>query len=169
MTARHASRGFSLLAILFVVAAMGIGASAAMESWRTSMQREREAELIQVGREFREGIRRYFEAGRQYPESLEALLNDPRTQQLRRHLRRIYSDPVTGKADWNLIVVHERIVGIASASQAVPLKSDGFDPTEAAFKDKERYSEWRFTHPHDLVVANIVVRPWRPLASEPRT
>ena len=162
---RRGARGFSLLAIMFVVAAIGIGAGAAMESWRTSMQREREAELIHVGREFREAIRGYFESGRQYPESLESLVKDPRSQLVRRYLRRIYPDPVTGKSEWGLVVLNEKIVGVASLSEAAPLKVDGFDPTEASFKDKERYSQWRFTHPADLAATNLQVRPWRPAAT----
>lgn len=67
-------------------------------------------------------------------------------------MRRIYSDPVTGKAEWGLVVVAGRVVGVHSLSQDMPIKVANFEPAEAAFAGKEKYSEWVFTYPPGLLV-----------------
>jgi type II secretory pathway pseudopilin PulG len=169
MNARARQPGFSLLAILFVVAAMGIALSTAFEMRSTGLKREREAELIFVGREFREAIARYHHSGGQYPESLEALLQDPRSTTLKRHLRRIYPDPVTSRPDWGLVTLNERIVGVFSLSDRAPLKTDGFEPTEAAFKERDKYSDWWFTFPYDLKPENLRTRQFRYQEKQPAT
>jgi len=159
--AAGAHRGFTLLAVLFIVAATGIGLAAASEVWSTAAQRERETELFFVGREFREAIRKYHESGNQYPDSLESLLQDPRSQRIRRYLRRVYADPITGKAEWGLLVRNGRIVGVHSLSERAPLKTGGFEPPEARFADKGKYSEWWFTFPADLSEAGLQSRHYR--------
>ncbi|MBI4986638.1 MAG: type II secretion system protein [Rhodocyclales bacterium] len=160
MAARSAGaqRGFSYLLVLFFVAIVGAGLAAAGQMWVTAVQREREAELLFVGNEFRQAIGRYYEAtpGRvkQFPSSLEDLLKDPRFPQARRHLRQIYVDPMSGRRDWLLVKAPQGgIMGVASASEEAPKKRSGFDGADRVFEqqalrlgEKLRYRDWEFVH-----------------------
>ena len=81
------------------------------------------------------------------------MLRDPRFANARRHLRRLYADPVTGKAEWGLLRQEGRIVGIHSLSPQLPIKQDNFLDEDASLRRKQRYADWHFTYPHDLVLA----------------
>ncbi|MBL8525943.1 MAG: type II secretion system protein [Betaproteobacteria bacterium] len=151
-------RGFTLMAVLFIIFSMGIGLGVASENWRTASIRDRERELIWVGRAYRDAIRGYVQTYHLYPPSIDALLQDPQSPVPKRFLRKIYPDPVTGKNEWALITVNDRIVGIRSLSEKEALKSDNFDLGEAGFAKKSTYAEWVFTHPADLKIANAKIR-----------
>ena len=76
---RRRNSGFTYLTVLFMVALMGAGLALAGEVWHTSVLREKEAELLYVGHQYRKAIERYVLAGpRQYPRTLEDLLKDQR-------------------------------------------------------------------------------------------
>ncbi|TXT23796.1 MAG: hypothetical protein FD134_1926 [Gallionellaceae bacterium] len=117
-------RGFTYLGLMFLVAVIGIGLAQAGVVWQTEVQREREAELLFIGEQYALAIGSYYEntpgGARQYPNTLEDLLRDPRFPETRRHLRRIYSDPVTGTA--------------------------GFPSAWAAFASSESYADWQFVY-----------------------
>lgn len=148
--------GFTYIWTLFAVALSGVGMMIGAELWVTTVKRERESDLIDVGRQYRAAIGRYYDAtpggAKQYPPSLEELLQDSRFPAIRRHLRKIYPDPVTGKPDWELVRVNGRIVGVHSKSDDRPMKVAGFDLAESSFQGKEKYKEWVFTYPHDLLL-----------------
>ena len=142
--------------VLMVVAMIGLGLTVAADMYSMGVRRDKEKELIFAGRQMREAIGRYYEsapgAAKQYPLSLDHLLKDPRTPGIRRHLRRIYPDPVTGKAEWGLVIVAGRVVGVHSLSQEKPIKVANFEASEAVFAGKEKYSDWVFTYPANLLV-----------------
>lgn len=95
--------GFTYLLLLLAVAIGSAGLAALGTQWRTMMQRERETELIFRGREIAAAIAAYRNAMpglQQWPRSFDDLLDDRRGPTLRRHLRRLYTDPFTGRADW---------------------------------------------------------------------
>ena len=52
--------GFTYLTILFVVAFMGIGLAVAGQVWHTQAMRDREAELLYAGNQYRRAIERYY-------------------------------------------------------------------------------------------------------------
>ena len=152
-----AALGFAYLWLLFTVAAVGLSLSLAAELYTTSAQRDREKELLAIGRQFRQAIGRYYETqgqgtAAQYPTSLEDLLKDPRSPTPRRHLRKIFVDPMTGKAEWGLFKVGSRVAGVYSLSEKVPIKQGAFEADDAVFTAKQKYSEWVFTYPADLVL-----------------
>ena len=155
---RHSLRqeGFTYLWFLLLVAMLLVGLSVAVELESTAGRRDREQQLIGVGKQFRNAIATYYEldgGGRkEYPASLEELLRDNRVPGLRRHLRQIFHDPMTGKADWALVTVGGRVVGVHSLSDKVPIKQAGFDAEEASFTDKQSYAEWVFAYPADLMM-----------------
>ena len=137
------------LALLIAVALMGIGLAAVGLVWDTVAQRERERELLFAGGQFREAIGRYYEASpgvKQYPRKLEDLLEDKRFPSLKRHLRKIYLDPMTGKPDWGLLVQGDQILGVYSQSKNKPLKTANFKLADAFFVDSNAYSDWRFVY-----------------------
>ncbi len=142
-------RGFSYLALLFAVAVMGLLLAAASELWHTTAQRERERELLFIGKQYREAIGRYYlrsPGARQYPQSLDDLIDDRRFPQTVRHLRKRYRDPISGKDEWGLVVEQGRIIGIHSQSTQTPLKRANFAKADAEFADRASYAEWQFIY-----------------------
>ncbi|MGQ9860592.1 MAG: type II secretion system protein [Thiobacillaceae bacterium] len=141
--------GWVLLALLFILAALGAGMAAVGTVWTTVAQREKEAELLFVGEQYRRAIESYQRRGsgaeKPYPLSLEALLLDRRFPMPVRHLRRLYPDPMTGRPEWGL-VRDERggIVGVHSLAEGAPLKTAGFAPDQAGFEEAASYREWVF-------------------------
>jgi type II secretory pathway pseudopilin PulG len=145
----RAAAGFTYLGILFAVAFIGVSLAATATVTSTATLRSRERELLFVGHEFRDAISSYYRAGIPgaftYPRSLSDLIEDRRGPVLRRHLRRIYSDPMTGAADWEQITLPDgSMIGIASSSRWKPLKSGNFLPVDQAFEGARCYCDWRF-------------------------
>ena len=107
-TGSAGARGYSYLAVLFLVALTAAGLAALGQAWSTAAQRERERELLFRGGEIARAIAAYAKATpnppEQYPKSLDELLIDNRSPKPRHHLRRAYEDPFTGKADWELVL-----------------------------------------------------------------
>jgi type II secretory pathway pseudopilin PulG len=155
----NTTRGFAYLWMLFLVALIGLSLAAAVHLDATATQRSRERELLATGRQFRQAIARYhdtrFSANQphEYPAKLEDLLQDPRSTPLRRYLRQIFVDPMTGKPDWGLVKLNGRIVGVHSLSEKTPIKQDNFEPEDALFRGKSSYAQWVFTYPADFVSA----------------
>ncbi len=144
-TSPRRAAGFTYLSILFIVAIMGAGLALVSEVWHTAAMRDKEAELLFVGDQYRKAIERYYLAGRnQYPRTLEALLEDPRLPGTERYLRKLYPDPMTGK-DWVLVrSADDGIMGVRSASAEQPFKAANFRPREAGFAGARTYSDWAF-------------------------
>jgi len=141
-------RGFTYLTILFVVAIMGAGLALVGEVWHTVAVREREAELLYVGNQYRKAIERYYLSGpRQYPREISDLLKDPRRPGTERYLRQLYPDPLTGKAEWGIVKGPDSgIMGVHSLSTEKAFKSAKFRPRDAAFEGAEKYSDWKFVY-----------------------
>jgi type II secretory pathway pseudopilin PulG len=141
--------GFTYIGILLAMALFGVALGATGDVWRTAAQREREQELLFAGGQFRNAFMSYYGATpagqRRYPRVLEDLLEDNRFPVARRHLRRIYPDPMTGKADWGLIEAPGGgIAGVHSRSEAKPLKTANFTSQDVKFEGAEHYSDWKF-------------------------
>lgn len=145
---RRSEAGYTYLLLLFAVAAMGLVTAGAAETWSTLARREKEQELLFAGNQFREALRRYYEAvpdaPQRYPARLEDLLRDPRFPGVRRHLRRIYADPMTGRADWVLLRQGDLIVGLRSRAEGRPLKRSGFEQRDQNLAGAASYADWRF-------------------------
>jgi len=140
-------RGFGYLMALFAIAATGLLLAATGEVWQTTARREQEAELLFVGAQFRQAIASYYRAGpadaRVYPQTLDELIEDRRFAVPRRHLRRLYRDPVTGQPQWGLVRVSGRLVGVHSLSRERPLRS-AFGLRDAALAEASGYDQWIF-------------------------
>jgi len=140
-------RGFTLVWCLAAVAVMGVYLMKVGDAWQMHVQREREFELRHVGSEIRTAIRRYVENGDgSYPRSLQDLVNDTRTGQTRRWLRRPWRDPITA-ADWRYLnAPADGFMGVHSKSSKRPLKQSGFPDDEADMAAAATYADWRFAY-----------------------
>jgi type II secretory pathway pseudopilin PulG len=140
--------GFTYLTVLFVVAFMGLGMAMAGKVYRTTVLREREAELLWVGHQYRAAIEAYTKrGGGLYPRALDDLLKDPRDPGVRRYLRKLYPDPVTGSEEWGVVKAPDGgIMGVYSRSEGAPLKVAGFRIADTAFADAAKYSDWKFVY-----------------------
>lgn len=146
-------RGLTLLVVLVMIVVLGLSAGLAGQTISSLMQQEREAELLWRGDQYRKAIGSYFAASAQgavalkaYPQRLEDLLRDPRSLATKRHLRRLYPDPMTGEPFQIIKDPGGRLVGVRSASEGVPFKKDGFPVEYEEFRDAEKYSAWEFRY-----------------------
>lgn len=153
--------GFAYIWVLLLVAFMGVGMTIGAEMYATAVQRDKEQELLAIGRQFRGAIGRYYESqvggfraagGHAYPNGMEELILDNRSAHITRHLRKIFVDPMTGKAEWGEIRIGGKMVGIHSLSERRPIKQGNFESDDMSFSGKEKYSEWIFTYPSDLML-----------------
>ncbi len=143
-------RGFTYLAMLVIVAVMGFSLVAFAELYSHAAQREKERELLFIGNQFRDAIASYYNkspGAKVYPKKLEDLVEDKRFPMPQHHLRRVYSDPMTGKAEWGLVdAPGGGFMGVHSLSEETPIKSGNFSTKDASFEDAENYAKWMFTY-----------------------
>ena len=143
-------RGIVLLAVLLFILVSTLGAGTLVQMHQTQTQREREEQLLFVGDQYRRAIASYYNtippgASRSLPQSLANLLDDHRFPTAMHHLRRLYPDPMTGRADWQLIQAGAGISGVSSLSNQPTLKKKGFTKEFTQFEDKNLYSDWKFS------------------------
>ncbi|MBP0590712.1 type II secretion system protein [Paraburkholderia sp. LEh10] len=149
-SARTAQGGYAYLALLILIAIIGVTAAAAVQLGGVYQRRMAEEELLFVGGEFQRALLSYAAAtpaGQPtLPRTLDDLVRDPRYPNPMRHLRKLYADPVTGKPNWVLVKSPDgqTIVGIHSASVAQPIKIAHFPPDFLGFEDKRHYADWVF-------------------------
>ena len=97
-------KGFIYIWMLFAVTLLGMVMAGIGQVWQTKSQREKELELLFVGEQFQQAITSYYNnvtgGLKQYPESLEDLLMDSRSSTSKRHLRKIFLDPMTNSYEW---------------------------------------------------------------------
>jgi type II secretory pathway pseudopilin PulG len=138
--------GYAYLFLLFTLALLSIAALSIAQLDRLATRRAEEAELRRIGGEFSRALAGYRDAAEphRYPASLDELVTDRRGGVLRRHLRRIYVDPVTRTPEWGLVLEGGQIVGVHSLSERKPLKVAGFAAGEAGFENAQRYADWVF-------------------------
>ena len=148
-TAGCLEQGFTYLGLLLFIAISGIGLAGVGQLWKTEAQRDREKELLFVGEQYAKAIASYYESSpggaKSYPAKLQDLLLDDRFPVVKRHLRKLYRDPMTGTDEWGTIRQQGRIVGVYSQSATPPIKRYGFSGDWQGFDAAERYSDWKFT------------------------
>jgi type II secretory pathway pseudopilin PulG len=144
--------GFTYLGVMVFITIISIAATAVVQVGELARRRAAEAELLHVGRQY---IKAFLEYelytpegnGNRAPARLEDLLRDPRQPGVRRYLRELYPDPITGKADWQLIrAPGGGIMGVRSASCAPTIKRS-FPHGDFMFLDGQtRYCDWTFAY-----------------------
>lgn len=140
--------GFTFIGILVIVAISGIALSGVGIIWHQTIQRELEKELLFIGDQYRAAIYSYYESTpngvKQYPKKLEDLLLDNRFPVIKRHIRRLYDDPMTNNQPWGLVKQQDFIVGVYSLSTKQAIKKKGFPTIYESFEETTTYDEWKF-------------------------
>jgi type II secretory pathway pseudopilin PulG len=150
-SARPRQGGFTYLGLIILVTVIGMVGAATLKIDALLRRAAAEEELLGIGAEFSAALASYAAATPKgqlpHPPTLQELLKDPRTPALRRHLRKIFVDPVTGSTRWGIVYVGDQagVLAVYSLSQAKPLKIGNFDARFAGFENKAHLSEWKFT------------------------
>ncbi|MBT9463071.1 type II secretion system protein [Hydrogenophaga sp.] len=144
---RRQQQGFGYLMVLFALAAMGISLASAGQVWHTAAQREKEAQLLFVGHQFRLALASYRdrspEGSPNTPATLDDLLQDKRFPKPVPHLRRLWRDPMTNSTDWVLVKPGGRITGVHTRHEGEPLRHV-HEPRDASLSGTTAYSQWVF-------------------------
>lgn len=141
--------GFSYIGLLIMIMIFGAISAAALSAGSVMQRRAAEEELLFIGEQFQSAFKTYYDASpngiRPYPTQLSDLLLDPRFPVTRRHLRKIYADPLTGTTDWGIVdAPGGGILGVYSRSAEKPIHISGFSDNFARFEGATKYSEWVF-------------------------
>lgn len=149
---KRRAHGFTYVGLMVLVAVIGIAATAVVQVGELARRRAAEAELLFVGKQYVKAFLEYelFTPegnGSRAPGRLEDLLRDPRQPGVRRYLREVYADPVTGKADWQLVrAPGGGIMGVRSASCAETIKRSFPDGDFMYLNGQKRYCDWTFAY-----------------------
>jgi len=137
---------WALLMVLFIT----LGLGKLLENVAMTDKRNRETELLYTGNLYRDAIRQYSKStpvgAKPYPEKLKDLLRDPRYPVIRRYLRRLYPDPVTGEAFLPIPAPDGGVMGVHSVSLRKPVKVAGFQSDQATFAAAKSYQQWEFIY-----------------------
>ncbi|MGH7340588.1 MAG: type II secretion system protein [Candidatus Rokuibacteriota bacterium] len=152
--------GFTYAGVLIAVALVGVSLAVTGDLWQTTVQREKERELLFVGDEFRRAITQYYEStpgtGKQFPKSLEDLVRDSRYPTTRRYLRKVYADPMTGKREWGFVKgPGDGIMGVYSLSRQSPIKRANFPLEYHSFNGAESFAAWQFAYTGAAATAGV--------------
>ena len=151
--------GFTYVGLIVLVAIIGLVGAATLKADALLRRAAAEQELLEIGAAFSAALTSYAEATPRgqlpQPPSLEELLKDPRFPGMRRHLRKIFVDPVTGKAEWGIVWLNKGngingsggsgVLAVYSLSESKPLKQANFDARFQNFENRRHLSEWKFT------------------------
>jgi type II secretory pathway pseudopilin PulG len=164
----RAAGGFTYVGLVILVAIIGLVAATTVRVGVTLQRAQAERDLLHIGEQFSNALKSYAAAtpaGQpRQPATLKELLKDPRFPGTRRHLRKVFVDPMTGKAEWGILYLGESkgILGIYSLSTAQPIKISNFPARFQAFNGKQKISEWVFTFDGQEPLPPGQVKPGQP-------
>jgi type II secretory pathway pseudopilin PulG len=147
---KRRQQGFTYLSLVILLAIMGLVGAAALKVDALLARAAAEQELLEAGAAFSAALDSYAAATPQgkppQPPTLQDLLKDTRFPGVKRHLRKIFVDPISGKAEWGITYLGDKVgvIGVYSLSQAQPLKLANFDARFQNFENKTHYAEWKF-------------------------
>ena len=115
-------------------------------------RRSAEDALLTIGSEYAKALNSYSQnspsGADDEPLNLQELLRDMRNPSaVKRHLRQIFPDPITGSSNWGLVTDPEtkRIQGVFSQSENKAVKVGNFSEAYKNFDNKLYLREWVFT------------------------
>lgn len=142
--------GFTYLSLIILVAIIGLVAATTLKLGAAIQRSKAEQELLRIGAAFSDALQSYADAtpaGQStQPPSFKELLRDPRFPTPRRHLRKVFVDPMTGRDEWGVVYLGDKtgIMAIYSLSDAKPIKVGNFEPRFQSLAGKQKISDWRF-------------------------
>ncbi|ENW93018.1 hypothetical protein [Acinetobacter dispersus] len=140
-------RGITYLWMLFFVFLLSLGLGKSLEVFSLMEQRQKEQELLYVGKIYQEAIKQYYLSGQEenkYPAHLEDLLKDSRYIVTRRYIRQLYSDPLTNQDFLPIFSAEGGICGVKSRSIKKPVKTFFKEDELQIFTDAKSYQQWEF-------------------------
>lgn len=167
--------GFTYIGLIILVAIIGLVAATTVRVGVTLQRAQAERDLLHIGEQFSDALKSYAAATTagqpQQPPTLKELLKDPRFPGTRRHLRKIFVDPMTGKAEWGILYLADNkgVVGVYSLSGARPIKISNFPSRFQSFSGKQKISEWVFTFDGQEPLLPGQVKPGQPGQPTPLT
>jgi general secretion pathway protein G len=150
-TASKGERGLTLIELIVTIAILTILASAAVPVTVFTVKRENERELRRQLWAMRTAIDHYKDAAdmhafqtkvdsQNYPPDLETLVNGVDVQGKKvRFLRKIPTDPMTGKAEWGLRSMQDDPTSDSYGGQSV---FDVYSKSQGTALDGTKYSTW---------------------------
>jgi len=147
---KRRSGGFTYLSLIILVAIIGLVSASALKLGSVLQRSRAEQELLDIGAAFSDALQSYASATPAgfppQPPSLKELLRDPRFPTVRRHLRKVFVDPMTGKAEWGITYLGDKVgvLAVYSLSDAKPVKIGNFPQRFQGLAGKQKISEWRF-------------------------
>lgn len=141
--------GFSYWFVLLGLCLTSLTALKVEQAWQQQANREKEQDLLFIGEQYRHAVASYYFSTqgtvRQHPRSLNELIADPRFPEPKRHLRKLYGDPVNNGKPFEIIKGSQgEIVGVFSMSHEQPLKLSGFSALQSGFEKAKGYRDWKF-------------------------
>lgn len=156
---RSPSQGFTFFGLMFVVTLVGLALTGASTVWQVQQQRYKEQQLLQIGKQYRDAIRSYYQASPgghwEYPRKLSDLLLDPRYPTIKRHIRKLWRDPMTRNSNWGLVLdAQGGIAGIYSRAQGKPVTQPdlSFGEQVGRTTKAKSYADWKFMYSEGLPV-----------------
>lgn len=145
---RAGERGYTMIAMLAFVVAISLTLTAAGNLWSQEAKRDRELELLRVGALYAAALTDYRNAApgslAEFPQRLDQLLLDDRFVGVRRHVRKLYPDPMNPARPWGLVLDdRQRVIGVYSQSDETPV-SAAPRSMPGVQANASRYSEWKF-------------------------
>jgi general secretion pathway protein G len=128
------SKGFTFIEILVVISIIGILVAIAVPNYRTSILKAKEAVLKENLFQIRDALGKYYLDKKKYPIDLEELV-------AARYLSKVPFDPMTNKAEWDLILFDPENIdefGDNQLNGVVDVKS----LSKEKCVDGTEYSEW---------------------------
>jgi hypothetical protein len=106
-----------LVAAMFLLFVFALSLSIAAPLITRSIQRDREVETMERGKQYQRAIQLYFRKFNSYPPSIDALV---KTNNIR-FLRKKYINPMTGKSDWKPIMFGQNKAPLAMGFFGEPM------------------------------------------------
>jgi len=122
---RKGEQGYMLVYAVFLLTLLLISMTVAAPRVAKEIQRDRELETMQRGKQYIRAIRLYQRKFNAYPPSVDALLNTSNIH----YLRKKYIDPTSGKDSWKLIRFGQNKVPIAYGFFGKPLTAASISGT----------------------------------------
>jgi type II secretory pathway pseudopilin PulG len=118
---KRSEDGFVLLSVLILLVVFVIAMAVAAPRIAASIQRDRDVETMERGKQYIRAIQLYYRKFNAYPPNIDALV---KTNDIR-FLRKRYLDPMTGKDDWKLVYFGQNKLPIAYGFFGQPLGGTG--------------------------------------------